>query len=413
MLASMSELADRVARLLSAGDEGGAEALVASSSDEPAAHALGLAVLALYRKDPAAIDHAERALKLGAGAPAHTYLAVAQLAAGRREAAVDHARKAVAGDGSLRNRSGLGGILLAVGRPADAAAVLRQVVSESPHDAEAQMNLATAASQTGDYGQAIESYARAFDENPADTRPIQALIQMFAEVGKWLGAVAALDLSRKGEPPPQVDAALDLVMLHLVRLISVRFPKPGVGEDADLAVASAVKSARARGIGTQVVVARTLIEVGRTDDARELVAHLAGQAKSDQDRGHARYLEGFLAEKAGDSEGALLKYGQALAVDPFRVDACVNALSLLLENGSADALARIPGLVDQVPAATRSQHTELLFNHALYLSRVGEPGAARANLERIVQLTGGEGRMGMLAKRGLDELAQAPAGGLK
>lgn len=87
--------------------------------------------------------------------------------------------------------------------------MLRQVVAEAPHDAEAQMNLATAASQTGDYGQAIESYSRAFDENPADIRPIQALLQMFAEVGKWLGAVAALELSRKGEPPPQVAVALD------------------------------------------------------------------------------------------------------------------------------------------------------------------------------------------------------------
>ena len=92
MLAGMSELVDRVARLLSAGDEGGAEALVSSSSGDPATHALGLAVLALYRKDPAAIAHAERALALGAGASAHQYLAVAQLAAGKREAAVDHAR---------------------------------------------------------------------------------------------------------------------------------------------------------------------------------------------------------------------------------------------------------------------------------------------------------------------------------
>lgn len=410
MLAGMSEVADRIARLLSAGDVGGAEALVASLTGEPGAHVLGQAVLALYRKDPAALGYAERAVQLGTGAAGHQYLAVAYLAAGRGEAAIDQARKAVAADGSLRSRSGLGGILLAAGRPADAAAVLRQVVSEAPHDAEAQMNLATAASQTGDYGQAIESYSRAFDENPADIRPIQALLQMFAEVGKWLGAVAALELSRKGEPPPQVAVALDLVMVHLVRLISVRFPKPGIGEDADQAVASVVGSARGRGIGTQVVVARTLIDVGRVDEARDLIAHIAGQAKSDQDRGHARYLEGFLAEKAGDNDLALQRYTQALAVDPFRVDACVNAVSLLLENNTPAALARIPGLVEQVPAATRSQSPDLLFNHALYLSRSGEPALARANLERIIQVTGGDGRLAVLARRGLDELAHKAGG---
>ena len=412
MLRPMSELVDRVARLLSAGDVSGAEALVASSTGEPAVHALGQAVLALYRKDPAALGHAERALALGGGAAAHQYLAVANLAASRAEQAVEHARKAVALDGSLRNRSGLGGILLATGRAGDAAAVLRQVVSEAPHDADAQMNLATASVQTGDYGQAIDSYSRAFDENPADQRPIQGLIQMFAEVGKWLGAVAALELSRKGEPPPQVAVALDLVMVHLVRLISVRFPKPGVGEDADVAVESVVKSAKARGVGTQVVVARTLVDVGRLDEARDLIEHLAGQARSDQDRGHARYLEGFLAEKGGDPQVALQRYTQALAADPFRVDACVNAVSLLLENNTPEALARIPELVDQVPAAARGQAPDLLFNHALYLSRTGQTALARANLERIVAITGGEGRLAVLARRGLDELGRAPAGGL-
>ncbi|HVV88703.1 MAG TPA: tetratricopeptide repeat protein [Kofleriaceae bacterium] len=410
----MNDAVDRVARLLSAGDVGGAEALVAGLTGEPGgAHALGQAVLALYRKDPAAIGHAERALAQGAGAAGHQYLAVAHLAAGHHDQAIDHARKAVAADGSLKSRSGLGGILLACGRPADAAAVLRQVVAEAPHDAEAQMNLGTAAAQTGDYGQAIESYSRSFDENPSDGRPIQMLINMFAEVGKWLGAVAALELSRKGEPPPPVQVALDLVMVHLMRLISVRFPKPGIGEDADQAVTSLAASARGRGLGVQVVVARTLIDVGRVDEARELIAHLAAQAKSDQDRGHARYLEGFLAEKAGDPELALQRYGQSLAADPFRVDACVNAVSLLLENGTPEALARIPALVEQVPATTRSQSPDLLFNHALYLSRTGEIALARANLERILQVTGGDGRLAVLARRGLDELASAPAGGAR
>src|SRR4051812_20223078 len=75
---AMNELADRVARLLAAGDTTGAEAAVAAATT-PSDQALGQAVLALYRKDPAAIGHAERALALGAGAAAHQYLAVAHL----------------------------------------------------------------------------------------------------------------------------------------------------------------------------------------------------------------------------------------------------------------------------------------------------------------------------------------------
>jgi tetratricopeptide (TPR) repeat protein len=401
----MMELVDRVAKLIAIGDIAAATAMVESL--DGAAQEVGRAALAMKRGDAlVALKHAERALALGGGAVAHTYSAMASLMAGDSDAAVDHARKAVALEGGIRNRSSLGGILLAVGRPSDAAAVLKQVVAESPRDFDALLNLATASSQLQDYGEAITYYARAFDVDPTDQRPIQNMLHMFAELGKWLGAVAALELSRKGEPPPDVAVALDLVMVHLVRLISVKFPKPGVADDADEAVTNLIAHAQKRAPKTQLIAARTLVDFGRLDDARKVIERLQKIQLDDGDRGNLAYLDGFFAEQGRDAKGAIDHYARALAADPTRSDAATNAVSLLLEDGSPAALDRIGALLATVDAAARRGDVNLLFNEAIYLTRTNRVPDARANLERIVQLTGGEGRMANLAKKALDDLSK-------
>src|SRR5262245_50115054 len=93
----MTELSDRVAELLAVKDPEAARALVESATArEPAAAALGRADIALFDRDPAAaIDHARRAIDLGAGGTGHQYLALGHLAAGDDDAAVEHARTAV------------------------------------------------------------------------------------------------------------------------------------------------------------------------------------------------------------------------------------------------------------------------------------------------------------------------------
>jgi len=403
----MIEFADRVARLLAAGDTDAATQLVESVAQrDPAAHHIGRAALALHRRDPrTALQHTEQALAVGGGAVAHQYAAMALLMAGDGAAAIDQARKAIALDGSLRNRSALGGVMLVAGRPADAAAVLRQVIAESPKDVEALLNLATASSQTGDYGEAISYYAKAFDANPSDQRPIRNLITMFAEVGKWLGAIAALELSRKGEPPPDVAVTLDLVMVHLVRLVSDKFPQPGVADDADDAVKQLVADASKRPAATQLVAARTLVDMGRAAEAKRLVQQADTQASANAERGNVRYLQGVFAEQDGDKARALACYTQAVDADAARVDGAVNAISLLLEDGSPSALAQIGNLVAKVPADERRANVNLLFNEAIYLGRSGRMDDARANLERIVKITGGEGRMAAMARKALDEIA--------
>src|SRR5262249_20137910 len=154
---------------------------------------LGRAAIALFESDPGAvIDCARRAIALGAGGIGHHYLALGHLAAADGAAAVAHARKAVDLEPSIRTRSGLASVLLATGDAASAAAIFRELQVEQPNDADVLLNLGTASAALGDYGEAIAAYAQAFDRRPSDPRPLGQLLELFAGVGKWLGAAAAL-----------------------------------------------------------------------------------------------------------------------------------------------------------------------------------------------------------------------------
>lgn len=406
----MNAFVDQVSDLLAAGDYDAALDLVMSAA-QPAAKELGLAQLALVRQDAAAAStHARRAIELGAGAPAHHFLAAATLASGDPQAAVDEARRAVALDASPRSRSSLGGVLLAAGRPGDAVAVLRQVVSETPDDPDALLNLATASARTGDYGEAIQQFARALQRRPADHRPVQNLIAMFAEVGKWLGALAALEMSRKGEPPADVAVALDLSAVHIIRTITGgKYPPAGMASDADDAINNLVANARRSPIGTRLTAARTLLELERVAEAQQLIADLDRAALPPPDRAQALYVDGFVAQQQRDTARALGLYEQALAADPRRVDAAVNATSLLLEDGSEGALAKIQGWIDRVVQMRRMTDPNLLYNEAVYLARSGRANDARDRLERILQITSGRGPAADRARRALEDLGRTGA----
>jgi tetratricopeptide (TPR) repeat protein len=405
----MSELAERMA-VLAARDPEAARALIETAT-EPVDRALGEAVLAIYRSDPAAAcRHAERARELGAGAPAERYLAAAYAMLGEPERAIASARAAVALDAGPRSRATLGALLLAGGQADEAATVLRQVVADDPTDRDAHANLATAACQLADYGTAMTGYARAFELDPTDRQPIHDLMQMFAEMGKWLGAVAALELSRQGTPPPAVGLALDLVMVELVERIASKYPQQNIDASSDRTVASLVAHAASRAPSMQLVIARALVDIERFAEAGKLVHALARRSEplSPVDRGDLHYVEGLIAEHDCNPVRALDRYVRALAADPGRIDACVNATSLLLTDASPEALARLGALLDQVTPATRAIHPSLLFNEAIYLLRTDRPDAARARLDQLLRVTGGEGSVAALARQALAELA-APA----
>jgi len=248
-------------------------------------------------------------------------------------------------------------------------------------------------------------HARAFDLDPSDRRPIHQLMEMFAEMGKWLGAIAALELAKQGSPPPEVSVALDLAMIELVGIVADRYPAANTDREADATIGRLVSNATARGVKLQLVVARSLIDIERVDEAKQLVATIGGAGElTAQDRGNLHYVEGLIAERERDAQRALERYERALAADPARVDAAVNATSLLLEEGTPEAFARIGTLVTEVAPLARAGSPELLFNEAFYHLRDERPAEGRVRLEQVLALTGGAGHLAELARGALAEL---------
>jgi tetratricopeptide (TPR) repeat protein len=400
----MFEFAEHITKLIESHDLDAAAAEVAATK-EPARAALGGALLALARQDSAAaIEHASRAVSLGAGAAGHQYLSTSYLTVGDAQRAVEHARKAAALAPSTRTRSALGAVLLTVGALEESSSVLKQLVAEHPDDAEAHLNLAAASTQLGDHATAIIHFARAIELRPGDGRPIEGLINLFANLGKWLGAMAALETSKQRKPPPEIAAAFDLAHLVLVQRVSGTFPPAGALAEVDQIVAGTLATIRTRPVATQLTTARMLFDLGRIDDAKRLVTQLEPETTRPADRANAAYLNGLFLHRAGDGAGALAAYEQALSLDASRVDAAVNAVSLVLEKGPPEALARIGEILDKVEPAQRRQSAELLLNEAVWLVRVGRRGDAVRVLDRAMIVTNGQGPLGELARRALDEL---------
>jgi tetratricopeptide (TPR) repeat protein len=360
-------------------------------------------LLALKRQDsPAAIEHATRAVALGAGAAGHQYLSTSYLTLGDGRRAIEHARKAAALGPSLRTRLALGAVLLAAGVFEEASSLLKQLVAEHPDDPDARLSLAAVSTQLGDHPTAIVHYAAALELRPGDTRALEGLIGLFAHVGKWLGAMAALETSKQRKPPPEIAIAFDLAHLVLVQRVAGAFPPAGALADADQVVAGAIATARTRPVAMQLATARMLFDLGRGADARKLVTALEPEVTQPAERAHVRFLEGLFQHQARETTAALAAYEQALQLDPTRVDAAINAVSLMLETSTA--VDRIGALLDQVDPALRKQSPELLLNEAVWLVRTGKREAAARVLDRAMIVTNGQGHLGELARRALDEL---------
>jgi tetratricopeptide (TPR) repeat protein len=396
-------LIDEVGALLSVGDLPGATALVESA--DGANRELGRAQLALAKQDPkAGAAHAKKAIELGGGAHAHHLLAAAKLFAGDAQGAVDEARRGVGLDGSARSRSNLGSILLAAGRTEDAMAVLKQVVVEAPDDADAHTNLANAAVKLNDHAQAIQSYARAFECRPGDQRPIQQLVAMFVDLGRWMGAMAALEMSRQGDPPGDVAVALDLASVHIVRQVAGgKYPPAGMTADADQPVKGLLATAPQRPVGSRLIAARTLLDVDRQAEAKQLLGTIDRSKASAEDRATLTYLDGLFAQDGGDKARAIELYEEALSLDPKRIEAAINGSSLLLEEGSAASIERAAKLIVIVPPTHRG-NSHLLYNEASLHARTGAFGDARARLQQIIETNAPDSPHTARAREALDQL---------
>ena len=71
-------------------------------------------------------------------------------------------------------------------------------------------------------------------------------------------------------------------------------------------------------------------------------------------------------------------------------DACANAISILLEEGTPEALTRIKQLLSRVPPEARVAAPQLIYNEAVYLLRTGQTNEGERALERLLRATQGQ-----------------------
>ena len=158
-------------------------------------------------------------------------------------------------------------------------------------------------------------------------------------------------------------------------------------------------------MATRLIAARTLIDVDRDAEAKQLLGTIERDGLPAEHQATMLYLDGYFAQESGDHKRAIELYDKALLLDGKRVEAAINASSLLLEDGSPAALERAAGLIDRVPATHRGS-SHLLYNQASLHARAGRTAEAKAALEQILESKAADSPHVARARLALDELAR-------
>jgi len=402
-----AEFVNRVSTLARGGDLELAWAEVESAATtDPLAGALGRAIVFSMTGQPAAaIEPASRAVEMAPEDPVVLrVVAVCYLVAGRKDEAEAFARRAANRDTSTDSLYTLGKVLLESGEFVEAERAFQQVLEIEPTHFQALDGIGVARLRREDRPTALQYFARAFDAAPDDPTAIAHLREMYREAGWAFGAITLARVTRQGQHPSEVRVALDLMCLLLAHGLAGRFPGAGDVLEADQFVADLLESSADRRPAVQLQVARTLYDVQRADAAKAIVDRLERVAMSDEEKAHWHYLRGLLEDAEGRPEEALWHYEAALDRDPKRWDAACNAVNLLLQQESEEALARVPGILSKVPESFKRYRPQLLFNEAVYWKTIGRNEDAKALLRRVRALTQDSGPLADLARGVLKEV---------
>lgn len=250
-------------------------------------------------------------------------------------------------------------ILLALGRPAEAAADFEAVLATDPENPRALAGLAQAARHGGDPGPAIERLEAALARGAQDIRVPLALADLLRAAGRPEAAAAAYAEARRIAPQ---DAR---PLLGLAQIARGR----GAAEEA-LGLLDEAASCAPDDVPLLLLRAPLLAELGRLEEARD--ACRTALARQPEDA-RLLLLAGRLARQAGDLRAAIGHFRGA-AKAGRQVEALPELGRALLESGAvAEALA----LCDSAPASA-------MVAMARAGRMAGKADAARTLLERAV-----------------------------
>lgn len=384
------------------------------ADDDPLRHHLGsAAVFAIAGQNEPCMEHAQAAYAM---APDRSVVlqqyAVAYMLVGDQENAERHARTALTSDDSVRSRRGLAHILLRRGKLDESQAMFQAILDLQPKNVQARNGLGLVHLRRGDQASALEHFATGYVSAPADPTSLRNVINMYVEAGWAIGAVALSRITRSGHHSDAVKVALDMMNVMISQQIAPDFPGKNLITETEETIGGLLESSANLSRTVQLHIARMLFDAGHVSAVRTIVARLAElsaepSAKSSMGRGERGdwlYLSGLLSERDGDNDAALERYSGALDADPRRWDACCNALTILLERDDDGAMAQAAALLAKVPPELKMFRHQLLFNEALYLRRIGKREEATRHCQIIVEMTGGRGQIGALAKQTLSEM---------
>jgi tetratricopeptide (TPR) repeat protein len=295
----MDELISRVTRYLKAGDVGAARAFVeAQKVTSPAGYEIGSAVLAAAEKDATGcLAHADLALgQLGASNPWPLHLKAIGLALnGELEEAEALTRRATDLGDPAPVWETLASLLSALGRDAEAISILQRALQRWPDNPSLHIALGLCRHHEGQLREAVDSIGRAFALDPTNPKPLEVLLEMHAEIGRWFGAMTALNFARRGQPS-EGDTALDLAKLMAAMRVTMQYPKVNFSEDRAEIAAALLQSSVSQRPALQLGVARGLIDCLCFSEARQILERLESGALDSTDAAASRYLAGVLAQ---------------------------------------------------------------------------------------------------------------------
>ena len=267
--------------------------LEAEPENADALHLTG--VLALQAGDwDTAAEHIERAIDLSGEVPAfHDHLAVVR-----------------------RNQD----------RLAEAEAAHRRAIELDPKFASAYNNLATTLRQDGRMADAVRAARKALEAAPNDPVIAQNAAQLFMEAEAFSSAAAAFGKAVAADPKSATLREKQGVALF----------RCGQFEAAEAAFREAVRLG-AGGPGAARRLAETLLMLERVEEAATAAKTLAEQYPDDA-RIHT--LHGVAAMRAGEMETAEAACERALAVDAKHVPAIVGLAVIAAAKGDTDGAVR-------------------------------------------------------------------------
>ena len=271
-------------------------------------------------------------------------------------------------DASVECRRALADVLDALGRPGEAAEIMRQLTSEQSGDAELQARLGRLLIRAADLVGAEAAFRRAIELDPASLE-------------LWRTLADVLDAQGRTREGSEILQRLAAEQTGDARLFA-RLGKLSI-QGSDLAVAEAAYR-RAIALDPASVESRhALVDVldaqGRAHEGSEILQRLAAEQTGDA-RLYVRL--GQLSIRAADLAGAEAAYRQAIALDPASVESRRALADVLDAQGRAHEGAEILQLL----AAEQIDDAPLYARLGKLLIRADDLAGAEAALRRAVEL---------------------------